>query len=62
MSGGAHHGENTILDFGPIRLTARQELEKRGNPVYDDSIYLSKEAWKLADACRTIRMPPKEEG
>jgi len=30
------------------RCMAKEELERRGNPPYDPSVYLNKEAWKLA--------------
>ena len=33
--------------FTSQRKKAIEELERRGNPPYDPSIYLSKEAWKL---------------
>jgi hypothetical protein len=33
--------------FESQRDAARTELERRGNPVYDSSAYLEREAWKL---------------
>ncbi|MCK4307846.1 HEAT repeat domain-containing protein [candidate division WOR-3 bacterium] len=35
------------LSFEPLREMAKKELEQRGNPPYDPSAYLDKEAWKL---------------
>jgi len=35
------------LSFGAQREAARKELKRRGNPPYDPSAYLDKEAWKL---------------
>jgi hypothetical protein len=42
--GSSSYGE---LFLGPIRELARKELERRGNPPYDPSVYLNEEAWKL---------------
>jgi HEAT repeat protein len=49
VSGGVMHGDRIRLDFEPIRQRARQELAQRGNPAHDDSLYLTKEAWKMID-------------
>ncbi len=35
------------LSFEPFRKMAREELERRGNPIYNPSAYLDDEAWKL---------------
>lgn len=42
-----HGEEEGVLSFENQRAMARQELERRGNPSYDSSVYLKKEAWKL---------------
>jgi len=35
------------ISFESQRNTARKELQRRGNPPYDPSAYLKKDAWKL---------------
>jgi len=42
--GGAEKG---TLSFESQRKIAKEELERRGNPPYEPSAYLKKEAWKL---------------
>jgi len=37
------------ISFESQREMAKKELERRGNPPYDPSAYLNKEAWKLSD-------------
>ena len=39
--------EFTTLSFDLQRRMAQSELESRGNPPYDPSVYLKKEAWKI---------------
>jgi len=39
-----------ILSFESQREMAKKELERRGNPPYDPSAYLKKEAWKLSNS------------
>jgi len=36
------------MSFEAHRQKATQELRKRGNPLYDESAFLDKEAWKLS--------------
>lgn len=36
-----------VLSFQPQRRIAKEELMRRGNPPYDPSAYLDKDAWKL---------------
>lgn len=41
--------EEKIVDFHELSERAGKELQKCGNPPYDPSVYLNKEAWKLPE-------------
>jgi HEAT repeat protein len=41
------HGHYKELDLSKQKMMAKKELEKRGNPNYESSVYLEKKEWKL---------------
>jgi len=50
-------------DFSHQCKMAEEELERRGNPPYDPSAYLNKEAWKLSSERLSSRtnLPPRAD-